>query len=143
MSVHRRRLIYLLHRATHRLKTETDAAFMEAAHITTAQATAMEIIIQSGPMSQRALADALAQRESATTAMVERLLKAGYVSRHRDETDRRTWMLEATETGRAARERLKMPLKRINAELDEAFKDVDIAALADGLEQVIDRFSGR
>ncbi len=143
MSAHRHRLIYLLHRTAHRLKTETDAAFMEAAHITTAQATAMEVIIQAGALSQRALAEALAQRESATTAMVERLLKAGYVTRRRDEADRRTWLLEATAAGKAARDRLKAPLRKINAELDAAFEDVDMEAMAAGLKQVIARFSGR
>lgn len=142
MSAHRHRLIYLLHRAAHRLKTETDSAFLEAAQITTAQATAMEIIIQAGVLSQRALAEALGQRESAMTAMVERLLKAGYVSRRRDETDRRTWLLEATAAGAAARDRLREPLRRINAELDDAFEEADLKALAVGLELVIARFSG-
>lgn len=143
MSAHRHRLIYLLNRTAHRLKTETDAAFMEVANITTAQATAMEIIIHAGSLSQRALSDALSQRESATTAMVERLLKAGYITRQRDEVDRRSWLLTATEEGKAARERLRPELEKINAELDAAFAEVDIAAMAAGLEQLIKRFGGR
>ncbi len=140
MSAHQHRLIYLLHRTAHRLKTETDAAFMEAANITTAQASAIEIIVQAGALSQRALSEALGQRESAITAMVERLLKAGYISRRRDEADRRTWLLEATSSGREARARLRAPLQRINAELDAAFAEVDMAAMAEGLRQVLERF---
>ncbi len=140
MSAHQHRLIYLLHRTAHRLKTATDTAFMEAASITTAQATALEIIVQEGALSQRALSAALGQRESAITAMVERLLKAGYISRRRDAADRRTWLLQATASGREARARLRAPLRRINAELDAAFANADMAAMAEGLQQVLERF---
>jgi DNA-binding MarR family transcriptional regulator len=143
MSAHRYRLISLLQRTAHRLKTEADAEFLETANITMAQATALELVIQAGPLSQRTLANALSQRESAITAMVERLRKAGYVCRRRSETDRRAWLLQATDKGRDARQRLQEPLRRINAELDAAFAEVDMAAMAEGLEQTLARLEAR
>jgi MarR family transcriptional regulator, organic hydroperoxide resistance regulator len=139
LSASKHRLYFLLQRAAHGLKKEADAALKTAAGLTTAQAAVMSIIVGEGAVSQRKIAQMLLQQESAITAMAERLLKAGYITKTRSATDARAVELEATDAGRAALAEIRPSFQAVNALLDESFSPNDIARLAAGLKRVIDR----
>lgn len=140
MSAKQHRIYFLLQRAAHRLKTEADAALSDAGGLTTAQAAMMGIVAKDGPVTQKHIADTLAQRESAITAMGRRLLNAGYISKVRSKDDARAWSLEATPDGLAALERIRAPFDQINAKLDATFSDIEMAGLAQALAQITTLF---
>lgn len=141
MSAHEERLYFLLQIAAHRLRTEADNALMNAAGLTTAQVAVLNLIASSKQVKQRDLAKRLKQNESAITAMIARLMKAGLVSRERSNSDARTWMLELTETGKSTLKRVAKPFADINARLDKALGKKNAAAMAKQLDAIADAFS--
>jgi len=141
MSAHEERLYFLLQIAAHRLRTEADNTLMNAAGLTTAQVAVLNLIASSKQVKQRDLAKRLKQNESAITAMIARLMKAGLVSRQRSEKDARTWTLELTETGKKTLKRVKKPFDEINARLDRALGSKSASMLSKQLEAIADEFS--
>ena len=140
MSASKHRLYFLIQRAAHVLKKEADAALSEAGGMTTSQAAVLAILLSEGAVTQRFIANKLQQRESAVTAMADRLLKAGYITRQRSPNDGRAWLLTLTDDGHHALEAIREPFQSINAELDAAFPGEEMDALAKGLKHIIDEF---
>jgi len=138
MSASKHRLYFLIQRAAHVLKKEADAALSEAGGMTTSQAAVLAILLSEGAVTQRFIANKLQQRESAITAMADRLLKAGYITRQRSPHDGRAWLLTLTDEGHHALEAIREPFQSINAELDAAFPGEEMDALAKGLTHIID-----
>lgn len=139
MSAKDHKLYFLLQRVAHSLKKEADAALLESGGMSTAQAAVMTIIAEHDGVSQKYLAERLMQRESAITTMANRLLKAGYITRTRSDTDARAWVLKSAPAGMAALRAIRSPFGKINAVLDEAFEDADLDQLARSLERVLDK----
>ncbi len=137
MSASSQRLYFLLQRAAHGLKKRADAALIEAADLSTAQAAALAIIADDGPVSQRAVAAQLSQRESAVMTMTLRLIKAGYVTRSRSANDARAWELSITDLGRAALEKMKGPFSAINGLIDETLEPQQVDQLAASLKTLV------
>ena len=140
MSASKHRIYFLLQRAAHRLKTQADSALSETGGLTTAQAAVMTIIAKDGPITQKFIAETLMLRESAITAMVNRLRKAGYISRLRSKRDARAWELEATELGRNALEQMRETFDTVNAKLDALMNEDEIAQFAARLCDILDAF---
>ncbi len=130
-------MYFLLQRVAHGLKKKADTALMDAGGMSTAQAAVMAIIAGQEGVSQRYLADKLMQRESAITTMANRLLKAGYITRMRSDTDGRAWVLKSTKEGLAALDAVNEPFASINAILDNAFPPEDVEGIADGLMDIL------
>ena len=141
MSAHKERLYFLLQVAAHRLKTEADSVLMDAAGLTTAQIAVLNLIASSKEMRQRDLARRLKQNESAITAMITRLMKADLVTRHRSETDGRTWLLELTDNGKKTLKHAERPFEAINARLDAIVDKKGASILAKQLNAIADEFS--
>jgi DNA-binding MarR family transcriptional regulator len=137
MSAKDQRLFFLLQTAAHRLKLVADAAMLDAGGLTTAQAAVMAIICGEEQVSQRQIASRLGQRESAVGAMAERLIKAGYITRTRSETDKRAWILEPTTAGRQALAAMGTAFAPVNALLDEAFPGEEAERLGVSLRRLI------
>ena len=137
MSAKDERFFFLLQMAAHRLKTKADAALVDAGGLTTAQTAMMAIIRAGGAVTQREVAKKLKQRESAVGAMTERLLKAGYITRTRSETDGRAWNLSTTKKGQMALDAMGETFAGINALIDEAFPGREMARVAEGLRRLI------
>lgn len=133
MNASKHKMYFLLQRAAHGLKKKADTALMDAGGMSTAQAAVMSIIAGQEGVSQRYLADKLMQRESAITTMANRLLKAGYITRVRSDTDGRAWVLKPTNEGLAALASVSAPFAGINAILDDVFAPEDVERIADGL----------
>ncbi len=142
MSASKNRIYFLLQRAAHRLKTEADAVLAEACGLTTAQAAVMTIVAEDGPVTQKHVAVKLSQRESAITAMAARLVKAGFISKVRSETDSRAYALEITDAGRNALQETRAAFGTINAKLDADINSTEMDVLAGQLEKILSTFEG-
>jgi len=77
-----------------------EMAYRMVSGITGSQFFVLKKIQGKGRMTVTEVADALGVSLSAITALVDRLVKSGFVVRNRDEQDRRLVWLEATEKGR-------------------------------------------
>ncbi|WP_238322510.1 hypothetical protein [Kordiimonas gwangyangensis] len=73
--------------------------------------------------------------------MIRRLMKLGYVTRHRDKDDARAWLLEITDSGRAALDAIAGPFGSINETFDKVLRAEEAAALADYLKRISSAFS--
>lgn len=136
MNAHEHRIYFLTQLAAHRLRKMADRRVSAAAGVSTTQAAVLGIIDSDGPLSQRDIARILHQNESAITAMIGRLRKAGLVSRVRSERDGRSWLVELTDDGRAARDRIVPAFTGVNQLLDAALGD-QATQFARQLEAVI------
>ncbi|MGD2132763.1 MAG: MarR family winged helix-turn-helix transcriptional regulator [Maricaulaceae bacterium] len=131
------RIYHHLQVAAHRLKTFADRDGLAHAGVTAAQSGAMFVIARTPGATQRDVAKALHQRESAVTTMVSRLIAGGFVRRDRAETDGRAWTLSLTRKGEKALGIVKARTQRMNAKLKAAMGDADHAALARALDAVM------
>jgi DNA-binding MarR family transcriptional regulator len=132
------RVFLLLQQAAHRLRIWADRRCVDLAGITTAQVGAL-FALHDAPMStQRELAAALGQRESAVTAMVRRLLEAGVVRRHPSPDDHRAYLLSLTREGEAALKTVRPIVAEFNAMLRDVLGKDGPANLAAALRTLRD-----
>lgn len=117
------RLFFLLQRAAHRLRTVADRRCVAAAGVTTAQLGALLAVREEADVTQRGLARTLGLRESAVTALVARLVKAGLVARRAHPREHRAVVLELTAGGHAALRAAQPEIDRFNRELRELLGD--------------------
>ena len=141
MSASEERLYFLLQTAAQIIKKRADNDFFESAGLTTAQAAVLTIIIDLGGTNHTYLARTLKQQKSAITTMADRLEKAGYITKQRSDTDKRSWDLNVTKQGMAAYQRIREPVGRLNAVVDDILKEKRVAALAKDLRDLIKAFS--
>ncbi len=141
MSASKYHLYHRLQLAAHTLKKAADRAVLDAANLTTAQASVLSIVKGASQMSQRQIADQLALNESAVTAMVNRLLKLGFLERRRSEKDARAWMVSLSKNGLEALEDMREPFGEINSKLEEILPEKDMAELAVYLNSITKAFS--
>ena len=132
------RVFLLLQQAAHRLRIWADRRCVDLAGVTTAQTGAL-FALHDRPMStQRELAAALGQRESAVTAMVRRLLDAGLVSRHPSPDDHRAHLLALTPAGTAALNLVRPMVAEFNTMLKRVLGADGPASLAAALRTLRD-----
>lgn len=132
------RLFHLLQLAAHRLRTAADRESLARAGVTAAQGGALFLIAKTQGATQRDVAQALHQRESAVTAMVGRLVAAGLVERERAPDDARAWVLALTPAGARALDAVRAQTRTFNARLKAELGAADHAALARALETLVD-----
>lgn len=133
------RLFHLLQVAAHGMKTDLDRRTLESGGLTAAQAGMLAVVARAEGATQRDVAKALRQQESAITAMASRLIKAGYIERRHHPQDGRAWSLHLTADGEAALERFRGVMEGFNAGLTRALGGEDeVAALAKALRALIE-----
>lgn len=138
------RLYHVLQLAARRLHTVADRRGLEVARITAAQAGALFVIADSPGTTQRAIAAALGQKESAITAMVSRLLAAGFVAREPSLDDGRAWSLFLTPSGEKALTSIRRELDHLNDTLLTLLGRARLDALARDLRTIAEaELSGR
>lgn len=126
-------LVHLLHRVA----TETDH-YREAvgAHhrVHRTDLTALSVIMKAArdgvPLTPRRLGEALHLSPPATTALLDRLERAGHVQRHREPGDRRLVHLAATATAHDTGRALFGPLARHIGAAAERFTPEERAVVA-------------
>lgn len=130
----RRRAYFHLQVAAHRLHTIANEHTLASAGVSAPQVGALFAIAASPGTSQRSLADTLRQRESAVTGMVNRLLKAGLIERHRDDNDQRARRLWLTPAGEQALATIRADMDDLNRLIDDAIGPDRVDAFVDVLE---------
>jgi DNA-binding MarR family transcriptional regulator len=129
-----RRAYFHLQMAAARLRAIADERCLAAVGVTAAQAAVLFVIDRTAGTSQRAVAETLRQRESAITAMVGRLTRAGLVERSPNLSDGRAWELYLTVDGRRALERIEVELAKLNEQMDRAVGADHVHRFVDDLE---------
>ena len=89
--------------------------------------------LTEGPLSASRLAEATGLSAAATTAMIDRLEKKGFVRRRKHETDRRQVLVEMTDEGQARTWALYGPLVEEGMPLLARFDTAELAAMRDHL----------
>ena len=130
---------YLYHQlqlAAARLRTQADRMGMAAAGVSAAQAGALLVVAAKPGASQRAVAQALGQGESAFNTMATRLVAAGLVRRNDDPQDPRAWALHITPKGQEALGKIQEGLQAMNGRISEVLSPQDQAALTEALSHL-------
>ena len=86
-----------------------------------------------GPLSVGQLAEATGLSSAATTALLDRLEKKGFVRRVRTATDRRKVVVEMTDEGQGLASQLYGPLAARGAAMLERYSDAELSLLRDYL----------
>jgi MarR family transcriptional regulator, organic hydroperoxide resistance regulator len=98
----------------------------------------MFVIQREGGTTQRRVAEQLKLNESAVTAMVGRLMEAGYVARAPSATDGRAWTVSLTEAGTTSLETFRVNLDAMNAEITTALGgEAEVVRFAAGLRALL------
>jgi DNA-binding MarR family transcriptional regulator len=96
---------------------------------------------EAGPQMASALADLLGITSGAVTGIADKLLELGHIKRERGEKDRRTVLLDITDSGR---EQVKMALERRKAIVQMVFTGLDrdeIRQLTAIYERILDNIN--
>jgi DNA-binding MarR family transcriptional regulator len=136
MSASKRRIYHRLQIAAHAIKKSADRELLAAAGVTTAQAAVLTVAARHGGATQRSVAEQLEVNESAMTAMVARLMKAGLLARERDANDPRAWRLTVTVAGGETLRRVRPAFARINAGIEAILSQPALIDLAAALERI-------
>jgi len=99
--------------------------------VSPSEAGVVRIIARNPGMSQRLLADRLGAVQSRVVALVDRLEQAGYVTRTRGTTDRRTQLLDLTDSGRELLASLRFAAEGQEAALTAGLSDEQRTQLHD------------
>ncbi|MDG2523065.1 MarR family transcriptional regulator [Caulobacter segnis] len=127
---------HLLQTVAQQLRKQADEAGMAAAGVSAAQGAALFAIERSPGLSQREMAKALKQQESAVTTMVSRLMAAELITRAPRKEDPRILSLDLTDKGRAALDRLRAELDAINRAIEETLAPDELEMLGPALERL-------
>jgi MarR family transcriptional regulator, organic hydroperoxide resistance regulator len=136
MTASSHRIFFLLQRAAHSARSISDNLLVNELGVTTAQLAVMRLIDSDNEMTQRKIAQELQQNESAITAMVNRLIKAGFVKRKKSKVDLRSWTLSLTTQGDVMLGQGAALFSQINSKLDNAVGKQSMAELATMLEAI-------
>jgi DNA-binding MarR family transcriptional regulator len=107
--------------------------------LTTSRAHVLWELQHRGPLSQRALADALRVSARNVTGLVDGLVESGFVIRGPHPTDRRVTLVSFTEHGAATAARLEQEHAGLAQLLFADLPDDRFAAFAEGLDHVLAR----
>ena len=94
--------------------------------------------LTGGPMSASRLAEATGLSAAATTSMIDRLERSGFVRRRKHDTDRRQVLVEMTDAGRSRTWELYGPLVASGAPLLASFSVAELEAMRDHLNAIRD-----
>ena len=130
-----------LQRAAHQAKRAADKALLDAASITTAQASVLMVVAEGRASSQKEAADEIGLKEPAIAAMVARLINLGYLNRRRSQQDARAWTLELTEAGASAMEAVSKPFAEVNAIIEATVGADEMDDFVDHLTALERRFA--
>ena len=107
------------------LAAENFAAKTRELGITPPEAGVMRILGRQGGMNQRELAEKLGVAQSRVVALVDSLESAGLIVRERSQIDRRSQVLQVTDSGREVLANLRIAAEAQEAELAEGLSASD------------------
>jgi DNA-binding MarR family transcriptional regulator len=107
--------------------------------LTTSRARVVWELRQRGPLTQRALADALKVRARTVTGLVDGLVATGFVTRQPHPTDRRATLVTFTEHGARIADGLDRGQVELARLLFAAMPDERFSCFVEGLGEVLAR----
>ena len=117
------RLIFLLSRAHHCLRTYMKQAFEREGLGVTPVQSGILFLLQHEARTMTALSRELSIDNSAITGLVDRLEIAGLAVRRPHPRDRRTYLVEITDMGRSAAAKALDLVHTVNAEISAGFSE--------------------
>ncbi|MFJ6250541.1 MULTISPECIES: MarR family winged helix-turn-helix transcriptional regulator [unclassified Streptomyces] len=110
--------------------------------VTSQQFAVLNALRRSGGIDQRTVARLTSLDRSTTHHIVRRLTEQNYISRTRDEADRRRTLLALTAEGRILHASLASSAEKINEDLLAVFSEEQRAGVIGVLTQLAQRLSG-
>jgi DNA-binding MarR family transcriptional regulator len=100
---------------------------------------AMGLLSAAGPLTPTALAQRLGMGPSTTSALIRRLVDRGHVQQHPNPNDRRSYLLDLTDAGRAAFGAAQPAFQALVAEIERALEHsaADVTAVLGDLQAAI------
>jgi DNA-binding MarR family transcriptional regulator len=112
---------------------------LEREGLTVPRARLVWLLHHSGPVTQRALADALDVTPRNVTGLVDGLVAIGYVTRERHPTDRRATLVTLTERGAATLAAMDAGHRELAALLFGEMSERQLGSFLRGLDHVLIR----
>lgn len=132
------RLIYLLFTAGQKLRNYLNSALSaEGAKVTVAQSGILFLLKQQNGRSMTELSQLMELDNSSITGLIDRLERAGLVSRNSDPADRRLSNVYITPRGLEEVNKAKVVIRKVNEEIKEGFT----AEQVDTFKSVLKSFS--
>ena len=140
MAAKRQALIAELGRAMQAYQRSTQAFDDEVGQVLGVNPVDLRCLdwLTEGPMTATRVAEATGLSTAATTSMIDRLERKGFVRRRRDGGDRRQVIVEMTEDGQARTWALYGPLVESGLPLLERFDTAELRAMVDHLNAIRD-----
>ncbi len=91
------------------------------------------VLAHGGPLPMRAIAESLDVSQASTTGIIDRMEELGYVTRERDEADRRVVNVTLTDAGHELIADMASERRERLAQMLGTMADDDLAALIQGL----------
>jgi len=134
------RLLYLMGRAQHRLREYTNAKLKTEGTVSHTQAGILFLLTEKSPLSMSELSRHFDVDNSAITGLVDRLERAGLVTKGAHPTDRRVNLIAITDAGALEASRCAKVINRINRQIKEGFTADEVGAFARVLESMFEKF---
>jgi len=131
-----RRLFLLIEIAARRLNREADKRLKAEAGVSAAQAGVLFLLLRRGERRMGALSKTLSLNPPAVTGLVDRMAKAGLVTKTTDKADGRGAMVALTAAGTEAAEAADIVLRDLNAGLEAQLGDDVSDVLHDALTRI-------
>lgn len=109
----------------------------QAQDITAPQLVCLMALVSKGPLTMKALSQAIDLSPSTTVGVVDRLETKGLAARTRSEADRRQVLVSVTVAGEAAARRAPFPLQNRLVERYRELPELEQATLALALERIV------
>ncbi|MFE7397694.1 MarR family winged helix-turn-helix transcriptional regulator [Streptomyces sp. NPDC057557] len=94
----------------------------------------LDVVLGSGPLSAGEISTAVKLSPAATTTAIDRLSRAGYVSRTRDDDNRRRVLVTATDAGRTVEAEIFRPVGQAGAQALSHYDEDQLAVILDFLQ---------
>ena len=137
VKITRNELVQALSLEVRRSQNRTDAydeAVSEALGINRTDHRVIDLLDQEGPLTAGRLAELAGLTTGAITAVLDRLERAGYARRVRDERDRRRVRVELTDKLHGAVGEFYEPMARLATELYSRYTDEQLELMLDFLQ---------
>jgi len=131
-----RRLFLLIEIAARRLNREADKRLKDEAGVSAAQAGVLFLLLRRGQRRMGGLSKTLSLNPPAVTGLVDRMVKAGLVTKETDQSDGRGAMVALTKDGMTAAESADHVLRELNAGLEARLGDDVSDVLHDALTRI-------
>jgi len=97
----------------------------------------LDLLLLAGPTTPGKLAEHTGLTSGATTAVIDRLERGGFVKRRRDANDRRRVLVEIVKSSIDRITPLYVPLQARVTQLNRQFSDAELAAVVDYMTQAL------